>query len=120
METVTDVTSPSPIPPQVTESVDTVEESTNTSEIKTPEDEKKVTFDIPHRRRPARLQLGGDKEQDSLHLEAALDPFVSEEPEMKWRCKIPGCSKLFKSHHYWRLFALFSSPSPKYRPRTFG
>lgn len=95
METVIDVISPNP--PKVTESIDAVEHS---PENKSLEDEKKVTFDLPQRHRPARLQLSDKKEQ--AELETRLDQFVKEESESKWRCKISECTKLFKSHHYWR------------------
>lgn len=99
MEAVIDATTPNPS--KVIDPVDVVEENTDKAEPKSLDDEKKVTFNIPHRRRPARLQLGGDiKEREAPEDE--LDQFVKEESESKWRCKVPECTKLFKSHHYWR------------------
>lgn len=45
-------------------------------------------------------KIGGKPEEEALDDE--LKRFVNQEDESKWRCKVPGCTKLFKAEHFWR------------------
>lgn len=45
-------------------------------------------------------KLGGKPLEEAL--EDAINVYVKQEDEMKFRCKIPECSKLFKGQSYWR------------------
>ncbi|KAF2204195.1 hypothetical protein GQ43DRAFT_438181 [Delitschia confertaspora ATCC 74209] len=45
-------------------------------------------------------KLGGKPVKEALEDEFAK--YVKQEDESKWRCKVPGCTKLFKGEHFWR------------------
>lgn len=45
-------------------------------------------------------KLGGRLIDDGIEDE--LKKYVKQEDEHKFRCKVPGCTKLFKEDHFWR------------------
>ncbi|KAI5285199.1 hypothetical protein KEM52_002548, partial [Ascosphaera acerosa] len=45
-------------------------------------------------------RLGGRPLQEAL--DAALQRFISQEDESRFRCKVPECTKMFKAEHFWR------------------
>lgn len=45
-------------------------------------------------------KLGGKPIEEALEEELAK--FLRQEDESKFRCKVPECTKLFKSQHFWR------------------
>jgi uncharacterized C2H2 Zn-finger protein len=45
-------------------------------------------------------KLGGKPVEEGMEEE--LSKFVKQEDEMKWRCKVPECAKLFKGQSFWR------------------
>lgn len=45
-------------------------------------------------------KLGGKPIEEGLEEE--LSKFVKQEDEMKFRCKVPECTKLFKGENFWR------------------
>ncbi|KAH7114381.1 ankyrin repeat-containing domain protein [Dendryphion nanum] len=98
MDTVAETSSPDPS--KIVEPVQADKESAHLDDTTFPEEERKVTFDIPHHY-PTRLS---DIDEEG-EFESRLDHFVTQESESKWRCKVPRCTKLFKGHHFWRRHA---------------
>jgi uncharacterized C2H2 Zn-finger protein len=45
-------------------------------------------------------KLGGKPLEEGMEEE--LSKYVKQEDEMKWRCKVPECAKLFKGQSFWR------------------
>jgi uncharacterized C2H2 Zn-finger protein len=45
-------------------------------------------------------KLGGKPLEEGIEEE--LLKFVKQEDEMKWRCKVPDCAKLFKGQIFWK------------------
>ncbi|KAF2799070.1 glycosyltransferase family 59 protein [Melanomma pulvis-pyrius CBS 109.77] len=51
---------------------------------------------------PAGLSLIDALKTPRGSFEDELNKFVKKEHEEKWRCMVPGCSKLFRGHQSWR------------------
>jgi hypothetical protein len=45
-------------------------------------------------------ELGGMPLDEAIEVE--LSRYVKQEDEFRWRCKVPECTKLFKSKYFWR------------------
>jgi hypothetical protein len=45
-------------------------------------------------------KIGGHPAEEAI--EQALNKYVKQEDESKFRCKVPDCTKLFKGHNFWR------------------